>query len=121
MLGDLNSYSREDPIRAARAGFDGRLGTADDFTDLLAAFAGEDAYTYVFDGLVGTLDHAIASPSLSAQVTGAAAWHINADEPDILDYTRAFKTTAQRALYAADPYRSSDHDPVVVGLALAAD
>jgi hypothetical protein len=53
-------------------------------------------------------------------VTGATVWHINADEPDILDYDTSFKPPEQAALYAPDAYRSSDHDPVIVGLDLAA-
>jgi hypothetical protein len=51
-------------------------------------------------------------------VTGVADWHINADEPDILDYNTDFKQPAQQALYEANAFRSSDHDPVIVGLDL---
>lgn len=118
LVGDFNSYAREEPITALLAGPDNRPGTPDDYVDLLQAFEGDYAYTYVFDGLLGYLDYAIASPSLAPQVTGATAWHINADEPDLLDYDMSFKKATQAALYAPDPYRSSDHDPVVVGLEL---
>lgn len=118
LLGDFNSYSREEPIRALLAGPDGILGTADDYTDLLYEFVGEDAYTFVFDGQVGSLDYALANASLLPQVSGATAWHINADEPDILDYGLRHKSAAQAELYAPDPFRSSDHDPVIVGLSL---
>jgi len=45
-------------------------------------------------------------------------WHINADEPDLIDYDMSFKLDAQDAIYAPDAYRSSDHDPVIVGLAV---
>ena len=51
-------------------------------------------------------------------MTGAADWHINSDEPDVVDYDTSFKPDAQEALYEENPYRSSDHDPVVVGLNL---
>jgi hypothetical protein len=44
---------------------------------------------------------------------------VNADEPDILDYDTTFKQPPQDALYEPNAYRSSDHDPVIVGLALA--
>ncbi|MFV8819890.1 ExeM/NucH family extracellular endonuclease [Haliea sp. E17] len=109
ILGDLNSYDKEDPITAlAEAGY----------SDLLAAFEGELAYSYVFDGQVGYLDHALASAPLALQVAGAATWHINADEPDLIDYDTSFKKPAQAALFAPDEFRSSDHDPVVVGLSL---
>lgn len=108
IIGDLNSYAMEDPITAIKdAGY----------TDLLADFAGPDAYTFVFYGQFGYLDHALASDSLRPFVTGAAAWHINADEPRALDYNEEFKTANQIAeLYGNGPYRASDHDPVVVGL-----
>jgi len=64
------------------------------------------------------LDHAFASSSMGAQVSGVTVWHINADEPVVLDYNTEFKT---QDLYAATAYRSSDHDPVLVGLTLNAD
>jgi hypothetical protein len=44
-------------------------------------------------------------------------WHINADEPDVLDYDTSFKPAAQDALYEPNEFRSADHDAVVVGLA----
>jgi predicted extracellular nuclease len=118
IIGDLNSYDKEDPIDAILAGPDGLLGTSDDYTDLIYAFGGEFAYGYVFNGKVGYLDYALASGSLTSQVTGATEWHINADEPDILDYDTSFKQDAQDALYEPNAYRSSDHDPVIVGLNL---
>ena len=106
VLGDLNSYDKEDPIDAfTNAGY----------TDMTAMFGGEFAYGYVFDGAVGYLDYALASPGLLAQITGVTNWHINADEPDLIDYDTSFKKTAQDAIYAPDAYRSSDHDPVIGG------
>jgi hypothetical protein len=119
IMGDLNSYAQEDPIDAVRAGADDTAGTFDDYTNLIAQYQGPYAYSYVFDGQAGYLDHALASATLAAQVTGTADWHINADEPDILDYDTSFKPAAQDALYEPNAYRSSDHDAVVVGLNLA--
>jgi hypothetical protein len=118
IIGDLNSYGKEDPIDAVLAGPDDTLGTSDDYTNLVAQFLGPYAYSYLFDAQFGYLDHALASPTLAAQVTGAAEWHINADEPDVLDYDTTFKPDAQDALYEANASRSSDHDPVLVGLNL---
>lgn len=118
IIGDLNSYDKEDPIDAILAGPDDVLGTEDDYTDLIFAFGGEFAYGYVFDGKLGYLDHALANSSLVGQVTGATEWHINSDEPDLLDYDTTFKADAQDALYEPNAYRSSDHDPVIVGLDL---
>jgi predicted extracellular nuclease len=121
IVGDLNSYAKEDPIDAARAGSDDVLGTGDDYTNLIAQFMGDHAYSFTFDAMVGYLDHALATSSLTAQVTGATEWHINADEPDILDYDTTFKPTAVDAIYEPNAFRSSDHDPVIVGLNLAPD
>lgn len=109
IIGDLNSYDHEDPIDVLRAG---------GYTDLLLRDQGEFEYSYNFDGESGYLDHALAGPALEKDVTKAAAWHINSDESALYDYNVEFKNTAQQALWAADAYRSSDHDPVVVGLDL---
>jgi uncharacterized protein len=106
IVGDLNAYAMEDPIRALLAG---------GFTNL----AGVNAYSYAFDGQWGTLDYALASASLAPQVAGAAKWHINADEPNVLDYNTNFKSAGQIvSLYAPDQFRVSDHDPALVGLSL---
>ncbi len=116
IIGDLNSYDKEDPIDAIKAGPDDILGTDDDYTDMVFQYQGEDAYSYVFDGQTGYLDHALASAGLVEEITGVTDWHINADEPDLIDYDTSFKQDAQDALYEPDPYRSSDHDPVIIGL-----
>lgn len=112
IVGDLNAYDEEDPIAAfAEHGY----------VDLGEAFRGEFAYTYVSGGRFGHLDYAMASPTLVEQVTGTTHWHINADEPDLLDYRTRHKTKAQQEeLFEPDPFRSSDHDPVIVGLELEA-
>lgn len=113
IIGDLNSYARENPIAAIKAG---------GYTDLIGQFVGANAYSYVFDGQAGYLDHALASSSLAAQSTAAVEWHINADEPTALDYNTEFKSAAQvSSFYSSDAYRSSDHDPLVVALKLVLD
>ncbi|MFH8252806.1 ExeM/NucH family extracellular endonuclease [Microbacterium sp. B2969] len=109
IIGDLNSYDKEDPIQAFEAA---------GYTDLLLKYQGEDAYSYDFDGQLGYLDHALAGPGLVADVTGASPWNINADEPSLIDYDMSFKQPLEDALWAPDPYRSSDHDPVIVGIDL---
>ena len=119
LIGDLNAYDEEDPVDALHAGADDTLGTGDDFNDLEQTFEGEFAYSYLFDGQFGYLDYALASTCLAPQVSGATTWHINADEPDIFDYDTSFKKPAQEALFEPNPYRASDHDPVLVGLELS--
>jgi uncharacterized protein len=123
IMGDLNSYAQEDTIDAIKAGPDDAVGTSDDYTNLIAHFQEEPAnkiyaYSYTFDGQAGYLDHALASASMFGQVKGAADWHINSDEPDVLDYDTSFKPPEQDALYEPNAYRTSDHDPVLVGLNL---
>ena len=59
IMGDLNSYAMEDPIDQIKEGADDVAGSADDFTNLIAAFQGADAYSYTFDGQAGYLDHAL--------------------------------------------------------------
>ena len=109
IIGDLNSYDKEDPIDVFTAG---------GYADLLAAYQGELAYSYLFGGALGYLDYGMSSATLTPQVTGATAWHINSDEPDILDYDTSFKKDAQDALFEPNAFRSSDHDAVIIGLDL---
>jgi hypothetical protein len=110
VLGDLNSYAKEDPIAALEGA---------GFVNLIDTFAGDSAYSFVFGGQSGYLDHALASAGLADQATGAAEWHANADEPNVLDYNVEFKSANHvTTLYDPGPFRSADHDPLVVGLDL---
>lgn len=112
IIGDLNSYAQEEPILTVKqAGY----------TDLANLFQGSGAYSYVFGGEFGYLDHALASASLVDKVVDTVEWHINADEPIVLDYNVESKSAQQQLdFYAADAYRMSDHDPVVIALQLDA-
>ena len=111
VLGDLNSYAQEDPIAALESA---------GFVNLVEQLSGATAYSYAFDGQWGYLDHALASPALGSQVTAVAEFHINADEPSVLDYNDDFKSAGQLAsFYAPDEFRVADHDPIVVGLDLS--
>jgi uncharacterized protein len=116
IIGDLNAYDKEEPVDAIKAGADDTPGSTDDYSDMIFQFLGEEAYSFLFDGQLGYLDHALASTDLLDEVSGVTIWHINADEPSLIDYDMDFKQAAQDALYAPDAYRSSDHDPVVIGL-----
>lgn len=108
VIGDLNAYRLEDPVRAF---------TSAGYVNLLDRFVGEDAYSFVFRGESGALDHALATPSLAAQVKSAREWHINADEARLLDYN--LDNNRDPGYFDADtPYRASDHDPVIVDLVL---
>ncbi len=112
ILGDLNAYNEEDPIDILRAGGLTKLTTTTD--------------SYVFDGQTGSLDHALVTSSLLAQVTGAAKWNINSSEPIVLDYNDDVLSSGENtaedrndtSLYQPNRFRSSDHDPVLAGLDL---
>jgi predicted extracellular nuclease len=109
VIGDLNAYAQEDPVVTIEAG---------GYTDLIETFVGSGfssgAYSFNFFSQSGYLDHGLSSSTLSPQVSGAAFWHVNADEPRGLDYN----DFNQPLLYYSDEFRSSDHDPVVIGLDL---
>ncbi|UJF21191.1 ExeM/NucH family extracellular endonuclease [Shewanella sp. OMA3-2] len=108
VIGDMNAYAKEDPITTLAQG---------GYTELFQHLGHSNAYSYVFSGESGQLDHALASASLLDNVVDVQEWHINTDEPRILDYNEEFKSPAQIAnLYQGDAYRSSDHDPVIVAL-----
>jgi len=108
-VGDFNSYGHEDPITYL---------TARGMVNELERFVRPNGipYSYVFDGMSGYLDHALASSSLDPQVSGVTEWHNNADEPEAIDYNLG--DTADDP-YVNNAYRASDHDPVVVSLNLA--
>jgi hypothetical protein len=106
ILGDLNSYLKEDPITTLAArGYQ--------------SLYGPDSYSYQFNGQWGSLDHMLASASLAAQLGSARKWAINSDEAVVLDYNTEFKSASQiNSFYNADPFRSSDHDPLLAGFLL---
>jgi len=106
LIGDFNAYAQEDPIH--------HLLTPGGYVDVVGRFDPQ-AHSYVFDGGAGRLDNALATASLNAKVVGAAEWHINADEPFVIDYNLEFKP---QDLYQPNAFRSSDHDPVVIGIDL---
>ncbi|KGB89804.1 endonuclease/Exonuclease/phosphatase family protein [Burkholderia multivorans] len=110
LIGDFNSYTYEDPIR---------LLESRGYRNLVSRWIGANAYSYVYNGEAGYLDHALASLPLASHVKAVHEWHINADEPVALQYTLAYKSAEQQqTYYAPDAYRSSDHDPVLIDIAL---
>ncbi len=106
ILGDLNSYMQEDPITTlASRGYQSLYGPG--------------SYSYQFNGQWGSLDHMLASSSLAGQLGSATKWAINSDEAVVLDYNNEFKSSAQvTSFYNSDPFRSSDHDPLLAGFLL---
>ncbi|MFV0470844.1 MAG: ExeM/NucH family extracellular endonuclease [Paludibacteraceae bacterium] len=101
VMGDLNAYAQEDPIR---------IFTNSGYIDLHQHFYPDTSYSYVYNGETGYLDHALANASMTKQITGICAFHINADEQAVFGY--------DGSNYQPDMYRCSDHDPIVVGISL---
>jgi 5'-nucleotidase len=102
LTGDFNSYAKESPIAVLEnAGYVSQ-----------GSKTGEQ--TYQFGKAVGSLDYVFASEEANASVTGADIWNINSVESIALEYSR-YNYNATN-LYAADVYRSSDHDPMIIGI-----
>ncbi len=170
ILGDFNSYTEEDPIKAILTASQADPGTGRDPLDFsllestdanditynftsnvnvgtdaagavkvatpnTAAAAGTDQVGY---GTVGSIDHEFMSAGFQSDFTGADVWEINANETDAYDYgryndnaTNFYYGTSQGSgiptdvsyatdLAGATPFRSSDHNPMVIGIALPA-
>lgn len=102
ILGDLNCGTMEEPVRLIQ-----EYG----YENMVSRYAPE-GYSYTFNDEVEYLDHALASATMAEQITGVAPYHLNADEPYQLHYNYGDDTTM---------YRYSDHDPIIIGLALDSD
>ena len=103
IVGDMNAYAGEEPLQIlAAAGW----------RDAFAVAGVMEPYSYVYEGEAGRLDHALLSPELSPRLRGAAEWHSNADEPREAAYFGRLRDSG--------PWRSSDHDPLLLGFDWAA-
>ena len=92
VLGDMNAWRLEDPIRRFR-----ELG----LVDLVERLSGLPQHSFLYWGQTGTLDYAFASESLAAKARRAVIWNINASWPGGMDLPEPW-------------LRMADHDPVVV-------
>ncbi len=102
LAGDFNSYAMEDPLEVFKdAGY----------TNLTEEFSGKDGYQ--FQGRHGSLDHVFGSPAATERVRDADVWQINAPEAIAREYSRFNYNVTN--LYDESPFRSSDHDPAIVG------
>lgn len=97
VLGDMNSWRREDPIRAFRAA---------GWHELVEELSGLPQHSFLYFGQRGTLDYAFASPQMRREARRAFIWHINADWPRDMDQPAPW-------------LRVSDHDPVVVDVSFS--
>ena len=125
IVGDLNAYAKEDPIR---------LLQEEGFRYLGEGSAEIPHFSFSYDGLLGSLDHALATESLKKQVRSVEVWHINAEEYPGFAYdsdarepppgatvnpdAEKLEAATRALLYRKSPFRSSDHDPLIIGLTL---
>jgi len=108
VIGDPNAHTLDDAISTFRNS---------GYVDLAQVHLGMESYSFEFDAQSGALDHALASGSLAPQVKGVLEWHINADEPRVLNYD--LESDRDPSLFDDSlPYRASDHDPLIIGLDL---
>lgn len=108
LLGDFNAYTEEDPMQVFyEAGY---RNIGKEMTE---------ESTYLFGGLTGSLDHVLATEPLFAATSGADIWNINSGESIGLEYSRYNANITD--LYESGPFRSSDHDPLIVGVDLVED
>ena len=103
LVGDFNSYGREDPLQVL---YDAGFHDAEQSFDV-------PTQSYSFSGLSGSLDHVLLNDAALARATGADVWNINSGESVALEYSRY--NTQGTLFYEPNVYRSSDHDPVLVG------
>ncbi|PFG55105.1 hypothetical protein ATG66_1367 [Vibrio sp. ES.051] len=146
ILGDMNSYAKEDAmlvltdnptgksIKAAAYTYIGKKPVNESATNpsVSQTFgyvnaidatldAGETAWSYSYNDEVGSLDHLLVSKALAKRVIDVTDWHINAPEMGLFDYTSSYKGASnndpeQNPFYKQNAFRSSDHDPVIASL-----
>ena len=98
-VGDYNAAFEEDPIDVLRAGG-------------LVPGTPATSTSYVFNGQRSALDHALYTAALVGRAE-VLRWGINGEEPTFLDYAAAGPATD-----TTSAFRTSDHDPILVGLTL---
>ncbi|MGI9283174.1 MAG: ExeM/NucH family extracellular endonuclease [Endozoicomonas sp.] len=136
VMGDINAYGKEDPVRLLTDyhgegrklvtapytfigdkpldGAQGReLHEGFGYVNLAEFMHGTDAFSYSFDGELGSLDHVLGSGSVTAKLSAVADWHINSLENSLFEYSRKFSGKLEKS---DNVYSSSDHDPVILTL-----
>jgi predicted extracellular nuclease len=108
ITGDMNAYARETPLQLLEAGgFINAVRHIHGCTDTTCKHT-----SYSYHGRRGTLDYSLVSNGLLPRIVDARTWSINSDEPRALGYKGPV------TLPTGQPWRSSDHDPVITDLSL---
>lgn len=83
-----------------------------------AHVSGAGEASYVYSGRSGSLDHVFANAAAKPLLAGVTSWAVNAQESIAFEYSRA-GMNAHLAVEANNSYRSSDHNPELIGLTLS--
>jgi len=94
VLGDFNAYSQEDPIQALQSTNLNRLETVN--------------HSYVYKGKNGSLDHVFVSDDFKDHIDQVQTWNINSIYPSWINYSHNLADSSY--------FRSSDHNPMVIGV-----
>ncbi|WP_299491133.1 extracellular exonuclease ExeM [uncultured Shewanella sp.] len=138
VIGDMNAYGLEDPIRVL-TDYDATASSHDIYTASHTTLAGEvlDAdkrkieqgygfinlntqahgtttYSYTFSGELGNLDHALGNASVAERMVAIEDWHINSVESTLFEYSSEYTGGLAKSDNA---FSASDHDPVIIALA----
>lgn len=107
LVGDFNSYSQEDPLKVlTSAGWTRESGSTH--------------ASYVYGSRSGSLDHVFANAAAHPLIAEVGSWALNAQEPVAFEYSRA-NYNATLTFEKDTPFRSSDHNPEIVGLKVYED
>ncbi len=138
LLGDLNAYGQEDPVKvltdydstvtgartimaAGNTSVDGKVLHAEPtavtnnygYIDLNSKLHGKGVFSYSYGGELGTLDYALANSDLAKKVVGVEDWHINSLESNLFEYPSKYTGDLPKS---ENGFSSSDHDPIIVAL-----
>ena len=94
VLGDFNAYSKEDPIQVLQTTNLHRLETVN--------------HSYVYKGKNGSLDHVFVSDNFIDHINQVQTWNINSIYPSWINYSHNLADSSY--------FRSSDHNPMVIGV-----
>lgn len=131
VIGDMNSYAKEDPIlvltenttnKVIKTARDTFIGKTVQFTEpqivkktygYISAVdektpAGETTWSYAYDDSIGSLDHLLITPSLESRLIDASDWHINAAESVYYDYSTYRQDETKGRVYSKGPNGSTN-------------
>ncbi|WP_299491130.1 extracellular exonuclease ExeM [uncultured Shewanella sp.] len=137
IIGDLNAYGMEDPVRVLTdydaETSDNAIYTASHttlggepfdieareikqgygFINLNTQAHGAATYSYTYNGELGNLDHALGNASVAERMVAIEDWHINSVESNLFEYSSKYTGTLEKSENA---FSASDHDPVIIAL-----